>query len=263
VAGSRTVPGHTASPSMAPTAHPTLFDHGVWSKGSGPACGPPPANHRRRLTPGARSNPLIRKGSIIMPRRKRLNQGGLVYHVLNRAAARRRIFDSQQDYLVFERSLEQARLRINMRILTYCVMPNHWHLVLWPWHDGDLSRFMKWLGTTHSRRWQVAHQSTGCGPVYQGRFKSFPIELGGHLLTVCRYVERNPLRADLVGRAQEWRWSGLSQRLNENETVELARWPVRAGADWVEYVNCPQTEAELAAVRTSIRLDQSFGCIEG
>jgi len=197
-----------------------------------------------------------------MPRRKRLNQGGLVYHVLNRAAARRRIFDSPWDYLTFERCLEQARLRINMRILTYCVMPNHWHLVLWPRHDGDLSRFMKWLGTTHARRWQVAHQTTGGGSVYQGRFKSFPIELSGHLLTVCRYVERNPLRADLVRKAQEWRWSGLCQRLNEIETVELAGWPVSPGADWVEHVNCPQTEAELTAVRKSVRLDQSFGCIE-
>ena len=196
-----------------------------------------------------------------MPRRIRLNQGGLVYHVLNRAAARRRLFDSPWDYLAFERCLEQARLRINMRILTYCVMPNHWHLVLWPWQDGDLSRFMKWLGTTHARRWQVAHQSTGGGPVYQGRFKSFPIELSDHLLRVCMYVERNPLRAGLVPAAQEWRWSGLCQRLNEIETVQLARWPVSPGANWVEYVNRPQAEAELAAVRKSVRLDQSYGRI--
>ena len=197
-----------------------------------------------------------------MPRRKRVNRGGLVYHVLNRAAARRRIFETPSDYSTFELCLEQARQRINMRILTYCILPNHWHLVLWPRDDGHLSEFMKWLGTTHSRRWQVAHQSAGGGRVYQGRFKSFPIQVEEHLLDVCRYVERNALRAGLVEVAQEWRWSGLWQRSNGGQSVRLARWPVSRGSNWLQRVNCAQTDAELAVVRKSVQSESSLGWVD-
>ena len=80
-------------------------------------------------------------------------------------------------------------------------MPNHWHFVLWPQGDGDLSEFMRWLTVTHTQRWHAAHHTAGTGPLYQGRFKSFPIQADDHLLTVLRYVERNALRANLVERA--------------------------------------------------------------
>src|SRR5713101_412578 len=110
-----------------------------------------------------------------MPRRARSVPGGLVYHVLNRAHARTPI-----------------------RILGYCLMPNHWHLVLWPRDDGQLSEFMRWLTVTHTQRWHAHHHTAGTGPVYQGRFKSFPVQSDEHVITVCRYVERNPLRANLV-----------------------------------------------------------------
>ena len=88
-----------------------------------------------------------------------------------------------------------------MRVLAWCVMSTHWHLVLWPREDGDLSEFMRWLTVTHTQRWHAAHRTAGTGPLYQGRFKSFPIQEDDHLLTVLRYVERNPLRANLVEEA--------------------------------------------------------------
>jgi putative transposase len=74
----------------------------------------------------------------------------VVYHVLNRANARRRLFDDDGDYAAFERVLTSACARVSMRLLAYCAMPNHWHLVVWPRHDGDLSRFMNWLTLTHT-----------------------------------------------------------------------------------------------------------------
>ena len=96
-----------------------------------------------------------------------------------------------------------------MRVLSWCLMPNHWHLVLWPREDGQLSRFMLRLCTAHVRR-HFAHYQTSCGGhLYQGRFKSFPVQDDFHFLTVCRYVEANALRANLVGRAQDWRWGSL------------------------------------------------------
>ena len=136
-------------------------------------------------------------------------EGGLVYHALNRANARQTIFDDDGDYEAFERVLAEAVDRHVMRLLAYCVMPNHFHLVLWPRADGDLSRFMRWLTLTHTQRWHAHHHTAGTGHLYQGRFRSFPVQDDGHLLTLCRYVERNALRAGLVGRAEDWRWGSL------------------------------------------------------
>jgi putative transposase len=93
-----------------------------------------------------------------------------------------------------------------MRVLAYVVMPNHWHLVLWPAADVQLSRFMQWLTLTHTRRWHIVRGTIGTGPLYQGRYKAIPIQSDEHLLTAMRYVERNPLRAGLIGRAQDWPW---------------------------------------------------------
>ena len=123
-----------------------------------------------------------------MPRRLRCADGGLVYHVLNRAVGRATLFRKAADYAAFEEILRQAWERFGMRLLAYSAMPNHWHLVVWPEHDGDLTTYMQWLTVTHVRRWHAHHHTAGTGPIYQGRFKSFPIQKGEHFLTVCRYV---------------------------------------------------------------------------
>src|SRR5262249_49194666 len=152
-----------------------------------------------------------------MPRRLRAAAGGFVYHVLNRAVGRARLFDKSADYAAFEKVLRQAQDWKPMRLLAYCAMPNHWHMVVWPRQAGDLSELLRWHMVTHTQRWHAHHHTSGTGPLYQGRFKSFPIEADEHLLTVCRYVERNPLRAGLVTQAETWRWSSLWHRVHESE----------------------------------------------
>src|SRR5258706_8667743 len=147
-----------------------------------------------------------------MSRMARRAPGGVVYHVLNRANGRQRLFAKADDFLAFGRVLRAAWERAPIRILAWCVMPNHWHLVLWPKKDGELTAFMRWLTLTHAQRWKHAHDAVGHGHLYQGRFKSFPIEEDEHLLAVLRYVERNPLRAKLVRRAEAGRWGGLFVR---------------------------------------------------
>ncbi|MBN1341599.1 MAG: transposase [Phycisphaerae bacterium] len=132
-----------------------------------------------------------------MPRRLRIDLGGFVYHVLNRRAGRLSLFKKDEDYASFTNVLDEASERVPMRVVAYCLMPNHWHLVLWPRHDGDLARYMQWLTTTRMRRWHAHHGTRGTGPLYQGRYKSFPIQDDRHFLIVSRYVERNPLRANL------------------------------------------------------------------
>src|SRR6202048_151807 len=126
-----------------------------------------------------------------MPRRLRHAVGGYVYHVLNRAVGRFKVFPKATDFDAFVRVLAEAHDWTPMRLLAYCVMSNHWHLVLWPRKDGELSEFMRWLTVTHTQRWHACHHTQGTGPLYQGRFKAFPIAEDDHLLTVMRYVERN------------------------------------------------------------------------
>ncbi|MFO0707321.1 MAG: transposase [Nitrospira sp.] len=190
-----------------------------------------------------------------MGRPLRAASGDLVYHVLNRANARRALFDDDGDYSAFERVLVQACERGAMRLLAYCVMPNHWHLVVWPRQDGDLSRFMNWLTLTHTQRWHQHRHTVGEGHVYQGRFKSFPVETSEYLLTVCRYVERNPVRAELVERADQWRWGSAGTR----GSVPLHPWPMERPAEWANWVREVESNEQLVAVRRSVTKGQPFG----
>src|SRR5947199_244179 len=96
----------------------------------------------------------------IMGRPLRASLGGYVYHVLNRGNGRCTIFEKDGDYAAFERVLEQALERVaGMRLLAYCLMPNHWHLVLRPRADGELSAFGHWLTLTHTQRWHAHHRN--------------------------------------------------------------------------------------------------------
>ncbi len=196
-----------------------------------------------------------------MGRPLRAAVGGYVYHVLNRANARMQIFADDADYQAFEKVLRQAVERTDTRLLTYCLMPNHWHLLVWPRTDGELSRFVGWLTLTHTQRWHAHRHSIGSGHVYQGRFKSFPVQDDGHFLTVARYVERNPLRANLVRRAEQWRWSGLARWLrgtSEDKSL-LTAWPVARKASWVEHVNTTQSDAELQTLRGCVQRGRPYG----
>ena len=194
-----------------------------------------------------------------MPRRPRVASGNYVYHVLNRAVGRTTIFETDDDYLAFLRVLNQAREKAECRLLSFCIMPNHWHLVLWPKGDNDLSEYMRWLTVTHTQRWHSFHGTSGTGPIYQGRFKSFPIQANDHFYTASRYVERNALNANLVKKAENWRWGSLWQSLNEPAVVILDRWPIPKPTQWTELVNKPQTEAEVIALQKSIKRGSPLG----
>ena len=194
-----------------------------------------------------------------MARRPRIAPGGIAYHVMNRGAARRRIFSSEGDYAAFEKALAEARKLVGMRVCAYVLMPNHFHLVLWPARDGQLSQFMKWLTLTHSQRWHAYRRCAGSGALYQGRFRSFPVRSDEHFLSVCRYVERNPLRAKLVERAQDWKWSSLGRRGTAEARQLLDEWPVPYPRDWAAKVNEAQSAQELEALRLSVKRGGPYG----
>ena len=194
--------------------------------------------------------------------------GGYAYHVLNRSVERRLIFRKGADFAAFERVLGEAveRSAGGVALLAYCVMGNHWHLVIHTTSDGELSPFMKWLTLTHTQRYRVAHRSVGNGPLYQGRFKSFVIETGTHLVTVCRYVEQNAARAMQVDRAEDWRWSSLWRWRHPEEDdsdapVTLNAWPVAGGRpqQWLRTVNTPLKQSAIETLQRSANRSQPYG----
>jgi putative transposase len=170
-------------------------------------------------------------------------------------------FEKAADYQAFEQVLRDTLDQSPMRICAYAVMPNHWHLLLWPECDGELAAFMQRLTITHVRRWQEHRGYAGLGHVYQGRYKSFPVESDEHFWVVARYVERNALRANLVLRAEEWRWSSLWQRCHPTgeERSLLAAWPIDMPANWLERVNQTDDAQELEALRRSVQRGRPFG----
>jgi putative transposase len=132
-----------------------------------------------------------------MARQPRIDVGDHVYHVLNRANGREKIFKKDADYVDFEYLLNEIRETFDMRILAYIIMPNHWHLLLYPQKDGDLGKSMHWLATSHVRRHHARNKTVGHGHLYQGTYKSFLVQTDAHCLTVLKYVERNAARAKL------------------------------------------------------------------
>ena len=150
-------------------------------------------------------------------------------------------------------------MRIPMRILAYCRMPNHFHLALYPIHDGDLSRWLHWLLTTHVRRYLRHYHSSG--DIWQGRFKAVPIEGDEHLLEVLRYIEGNPLRAGLVDRAQDWEWSSLPWLSRpELAPVRLDAGTTPRGSHWLDVVNesSTATDGDVDRLRECTRRDRPF-----
>jgi putative transposase len=195
-----------------------------------------------------------------MPRRARAIIANGCYHLINRGNNRAPVFHEPADYAVLLSLMGAAHSRVSMRMLAVCLMPNHLHLVVQPLRDDDVARWTHWLFTTHAARHHAKYQTTG--RIWQGRFKAFAIQEDHHLLTVLRYVERNPLRARLVDRAEEWRWGSLHWRTLGTAPVALADWPVARPADWLEYVNGPQSVAELDEIRTSVNRQRPFGTDE-
>lgn len=196
-----------------------------------------------------------------MPRRPRLCPGGTCFHVLNRSVARLTLFEKEGDYEAFERVLEEAVQRVPLPIFSYTVMPNHWHFVVRPKTRTQVSEFFRWLTHTHTMRWHAHYHTEGTGHLYQGRFKTFPVEDDAYLLNVLRYVERNPLRAALCERAEDWKFGSFWRREYGDDGARsvLSEWPIGRPRQWKALVNRPQNEKELAAIRKAVKKGCPYG----
>ena len=194
-----------------------------------------------------------------MPRTPRRPAGGVVYHVLNRGNGRMGIFRKAGDYAAFLDVLLEAKDKASVELFGYCLMPNHWHLVLRPRSGKDLPAFLSWLTNTHVKRYRSHYKRTS-GHLYQGRYKSFPVKDDGYFLTLLRYVESNPLRAKtkLVRRARDWKWSSLGCD-GKLASELLSPWPVPRPRNWAEVVDQALPESERALVKASLERGRPLG----
>lgn len=185
-----------------------------------------------------------------MPRRLRYAPPAGVLHVVNRGNERRALFTESRDFEAFLGLMSWAKERCPINILGYCLMPNHWHLVLSPGNAGSLSRYLHRVCTTHAVRLRWATGSVGNGHVYQQRYHASLVDSERYYFHVLRYVEANALRAGLVERAEDWAWSSLAERCGEDRGI-LSPPPLPLPHDWVEIVNEGLPADILGEIRSS------------
>ena len=192
-----------------------------------------------------------------MPRIPRAFVDGFIYHVLNRGNGKKNVFHNGEDYETFTNLMRLSRGLFPIKVLSYCLMPNHFHMVVWPVKAKVLSRWMQWLMTSHVRRY---HQLYGTnGHVWQGRFKSFIVQQDHHLLTLLRYVENNPVRSGLVGSAMDWSWSSHGEMLGKKSQDTTHSPPMDLPKDWGSLVDAPLTGSELERLRQSVNRQSPYG----
>jgi putative transposase len=196
-----------------------------------------------------------------MGRPKRADETGCIYHMLNRANRRDKLFFKDADYEAFERVLTEAVARHQLDLFCFCIMPNHWHLCVRPRVDGEMSRFAQWLTLTHTQRYNAHYDTVGYGHLYQGRYKSFPVQDDEHFLTVCRYVERNALAAQLCETPDAWRFGSLHRWKHgtAKEKSLLTTWPIPRHRDWIGCVTMALTDKEIQRLHWSKTRGCPFG----
>ena len=185
----------------------------------------------------------------------------MVYHVINRSNGKLKLFKKEGDFLTFEQAVLQAHRKHPLPILGWCVLDDHWHFVVRPRREGDLSSFFAHLTLLHASRWQVAHDAIGSGHVYRGRFKNFMIQPDAHLLSVMKYVEQSPVREGMVSRVQDWRWSSLHVRREGSPEMKelLTDWPIERPRNWLTDLNRTQSDVEVKAVEHSLQRSSPLG----
>ncbi len=200
-----------------------------------------------------------------MPRPLRPIAEGLVYHVISRGNGRQAVFSGANDYAAFLKAVGDLKGRKPFELYGYCLMSNHVHLLLRPL-ETTISRLVQSLLVSHTQRYHRHHET--CGHVWQGRFKSPVVQDDDHLLCVLRYIEANPLRAKMVRRAGDYRWSSFPAHgdgrpdplLDPIPAYDLlAAYAAVRSRRWSAYVHQVPPEAELAGIARANATGLPFG----
>lgn len=196
-----------------------------------------------------------------MPRNARVDVGGEIYHVINRANGRLQIFNKDEDYELFEKLMLETMELFDMRILAYEIMPNHWHLVLHPKNDKDLGAFMHRLTNAHTRKVHANTSTNGSGHLYQGRYKSFLVDSENYLLAIIKYVERNAVRAKLTQRCEDWQWGSAWRRIygTHEQKKLLTKIPTDIQNGYLQWINTADKADDLKMIRNSVSKSVPYG----
>jgi putative transposase len=192
-----------------------------------------------------------------MPRIARALTDNACYHIINRGNCRQEVFHKNGDYQSFIELLQHARNKFPVKLHAWCLMPNHFHLLVQPDQADQLNKLMQWLMTSHVRRYHQHYHTSG--HVWQGRYKSFIVQDNDHLITVIRYIEANPVRAGLVETATQWSWSSHGSRGINAGDSRFDTLPIPLPLDWTTYVDAPLTDAEIEKLRNSVNRQTPFG----
>ncbi len=179
----------------------------------------------------------------------------MVFHVINRAALGQVLFAGPADYDAFIALTRRAQRRTDIRILAYCLMPNHWHFAVWVDSDTQLRDFIGWLSFMHAMHVRTWTGTRGKGAVYQDRYLAVPVEAETYFYRLMRYVERNAARAGLIGRPENWPWCSAAP-LRSRDRIPLATWPLDRPTDWLAFINNEDTTGDIALIRVRTQAGQ-------
>ena len=191
-----------------------------------------------------------------MPRTARTLADNQIYHIINRGNRREAVFHDNYDYEKFLKLLIESKEKYAIKIYAYCLMPNHFHLVIYTKYANFLSQAMHWISSSYVRYYNKRYNLSG--HLWQGRYKSFIVQKENYYLSLLRYIEANALRARLVNDAQEWLYGSLKERINHERHLlhePLMELPI----DWTLHVNMPLREGELESVRNSVNRQSPLG----
>jgi len=185
-----------------------------------------------------------------MPRSRRSIVDGRIYHICNRATENRLLFQTRSDYLCWIQTLQEALEKYPFKIYAFCLMPNHWHLLAGAEDSNVFIRGMQWLGATHAIRWRIHHDSIGKGAVYQSRYRSHWVNPNQIFWIVVRYIERNPVRANLVVSCKKWEWSSAGQK--NGHSVPLESPPCPRPTNWELFLSAGGSQLEEKMIREAL-----------
>ena len=192
-----------------------------------------------------------------MARLARFVQPGVPHHITQRGNRRQATFFSDHDYALYHDLVAEGCRSAGVACWAYCLMPNHVHLILVPEDEGGLRRA---LGEAHRRYTRAVNFREGWrGYLWQGRFASFPMD-EAHLLACVRYVELNPVRARLVERPEDWRWSSAAAHLaGHGDGLFDAAPMLDRVTDWRALLDSGLDEAEHRAIQAHERIGRPLG----
>ena len=192
-----------------------------------------------------------------MPRIARGIADNQIYHIINRGNRREAVFHDNYDYEKFLKLLIESKEKYAIKIYAYCLMPNHFHLVIYTKYADSLSQGMHWISSSSVRYYNKRYNISG--HLWQGRYKSFIVQEDSYLLVLLKYVEANPKRARIVKDCIDYKYSSANNRIKNNENLITDEIPILLPDDWYAYINSDEKITDIESIRNCINRQAPLG----